>query len=215
MARAATESQKAGLGGLEYGLAIPGTVGGAVWANAGAHESDTAGVLESATVLLADGTERELAAGELGFSYRHSRFKDAAAVAPGDPGEIVLSATFAPAARRPGGDQGAARRHPPLAPGAPAAGPARRPAACSATRPGDSAGRLIDELGLKGHRIGGAVVSEKHANFIVNDQRGSAADVRRLAEHVRREVLARHGTELAFEVEFAGDWSGWPPEEAA
>ena len=55
MARAATESQKAGLTGLEYGLAIPGTVGGAVWANAGAHESETAGVLESATVLLADG----------------------------------------------------------------------------------------------------------------------------------------------------------------
>ncbi len=81
--------------------------------------------------------------------------------------------------------------------------------------PGDSAGRLIDELGLKGHRIGGAVVSEKHANFIVNDQRGTAADVRRLAEHVRGQVLARHGVDLAFEVEFAGDWSGWPTQEGA
>ena len=80
---------------------------------------------------------------------------------------------------------------------------------------GDSAGRLIDELGLKGHRIGGAVVSEKHANFIVNDQRGTAADVRRLAEHVRGQVLARHGVDLAFEVEFAGDWSGWPTQEGA
>ena len=58
-------------------------------------------------------------------------------------------------------------------------------------------------------------MSEKHANFIVNDQRGSATDVRRLAEHVRREVLARHGTELVFEIVFAGDWSGWTPEEAA
>ena len=134
MARAATESQKAGLGGLEYGLAIPGTVGGSVWANAGAHESDTAGVLASATVVLADGTERELPVAELGFAYRHSRFKDAAAAADGDPGEVVLSATFAPPPRRPGRDQGAARRDPPLAPGAPAAGPAVGGLACSATR---------------------------------------------------------------------------------
>ena len=74
---------------------------------------------------------------------------------------------------------------------------------------GDSAGRLIDAAGLKGHRIGGAVVSEKHANFIVNDQRGSATDVRRIAEHVRAEIRTRMGVELVFEVEFIGDWSGW------
>ena len=74
---------------------------------------------------------------------------------------------------------------------------------------GDSAGRLIEAAGLKGLRIGGAVVSEKHANFIVNDQKGTASDVRRLAEHVRAEILARHGLELAFEIEFVGDWSGW------
>ena len=73
---------------------------------------------------------------------------------------------------------------------------------------GPSAGALIDELGLKGRRIGGAVVSEKHANFIVNDQKGSAADVRALAEDVRAEVLARTGTSLAFEIVFLGDWSG-------
>ena len=74
---------------------------------------------------------------------------------------------------------------------------------------GDSAGRLIEAAGLKGLRIGGAVVSAKHANFIVNDQKGTASDVRRLAEHVRAEILARHGLELAFEIEFVGDWSGW------
>ena len=79
---------------------------------------------------------------------------------------------------------------------------------------GDSAGRLIDALGLKGYRIGGAVVSEKHANFIVNDQKGTAADVRRLAEHVRRRVREAHGVELRFEVEFIGDWSGWTEEAA-
>ena len=213
MARAATESQKAGLGGLEYGLAIPGTVGGAVWANAGAHESDTASVLESATVVLADGTERELAGDELGYAYRDSRFKRAAAAATGDPGEVVLSATFAlrdddPATIKERLDEIRRWRqaHQPL--GLPSAGSVFR------NPDGDSAGRLIDELGLKGHRIGGAVVSEKHANFIVNDQRGTAADVRRLAEYVRREVLARHGTELVLEVEFAGDWSGWTEDAA-
>ena len=67
----------------------------------------------------------------------------------------------------------------------------------------------IDEAGLKGLRIGGAVVSEKHANFIVNDQRGTASDVRRLAERVRDEVRRRHGVVLQLEIEFAGDWSGW------
>ena len=68
MARAATETQKAGLSGLEFGLAIPGTVGGAVWANAGAHDGDVAGILESATVLLADGREATLAADELALA---------------------------------------------------------------------------------------------------------------------------------------------------
>ncbi|HEV8490052.1 MAG TPA: FAD-binding protein, partial [Candidatus Limnocylindrales bacterium] len=75
MARAATETQRAGLTGLEFGLAIPGTAGGAVWANAGAHESDVAAVLESADVLLADGTEARLTAAELRLAYRDSRLK--------------------------------------------------------------------------------------------------------------------------------------------
>ena len=74
---------------------------------------------------------------------------------------------------------------------------------------GDSAGRLIDAAGLKGTRVGGAVVSEKHANFIVNDQKGSATDVRRLAERVHAEILARNGVDLEYEVLFLGDWTGW------
>ena len=72
-----------------------------------------------------------------------------------------------------------------------------------------SAGALIDGLGLKGTRIGGATVSEKHANFIVNDQNGTAADVRRLGEMVRERVRRESGHELVFEIVFAGDWSGW------
>jgi UDP-N-acetylmuramate dehydrogenase len=73
---------------------------------------------------------------------------------------------------------------------------------------GESAGRLIDAAGLKGLRIGGAVVSEKHANFIVNDQKG-CRDVRRLADRVRAEIEQRHGVQLEFEIEFLGDWSAW------
>jgi len=207
MARAATETQKAGLTGLEYGLAIPGTVGGAVWANAGAHGGETAAILESAAILLADGTEATLAPDELGFRYRHSRLKD-------NSGEIVLAATFrleaadpALIAARLDDIRRWRREHQPL--GLPSAGSVFR------NPPGDSAGRLIDGLGLKGRRIGGAVVSEKHANFIVNDRQGTASDVRRLAETVRAEVRDRLGIELALEIEFAGDWSGWTVEEAA
>jgi UDP-N-acetylmuramate dehydrogenase len=202
MARAATESQRAGLTGLEFGLAIPGTVGGAVWANAGAHEADVAGVLESARVLAADGTEAIVAAADLGFGYRESRFKGG-----GDPWrDVVIDATFRLEPADPDVIKGRLddirhwrQSHQPL--GLPSAGSVFR------NPPGDSAGSLIDEAGLKGTRIGGAVVSEKHANFIVNDQKGTATDVRRLAETVRETVLARHGVTLEFEIEFIGDWS--------
>ena len=212
MARAATETQKAGLTGLEYGLAIPGTVGGAVWANAGAHEAETASVLESATVLLADGTEVVVPAAELRFAYRDSRFKNAEPLPAGGPAEIVMGATFRLEPADPDVIKGRLdeirrwrQTHQPL--GIPSAGSVFR------NPDGDSAGRLIDDLGLKGTRIGGAVVSEKHANFITNDQKGSAADVRRLGELVRARVREAHGIDLRFEIEFVGDWAGW--QEAA
>jgi UDP-N-acetylmuramate dehydrogenase len=210
MARAATETQRAGLTGLEFGLAIPGTVGGAVWANAGAHDAEVAAVLESARVLAADGTESVLPAGELGLSYRDSRFKEQSGPGadPGAPRDVVIDATFRLAPADPDTIKGRLddirrwrQAHQPL--GLPSAGSVFR------NPDGDSAGRLIEAAGLKGLRMGGAVVSEKHANFIVNDQKGTAADVRRLAERVRAEVRARHGIDLRLEVEFIGDWSGW------
>jgi UDP-N-acetylmuramate dehydrogenase len=198
MARAATETQKAGLTGLEFGLAIPGTVGGAVWANAGAHESDVAAIVDTADVLLADGTEGRLAAADLGLSYRDSRIK-------AEPGDVVLGAAFrlepadaATIADRLDEIRRWRREHQPL--GIPSAGSAFR------NPPGDSAGRLIDEAGLKGLRIGGASISEKHANFIVNDQKGSAADVRALLDRARDEVARRTGIELVPEIDFIGDW---------
>jgi UDP-N-acetylmuramate dehydrogenase len=205
MARAATETQRAGLTGLEFGLAIPGSVGGAVWANAGAHEADIAAVVESVRVLSASGELSILPREELALSYRDSRFKHHE---PGQPRELIVEATFRLEPADPDTIKGRLdeirrwrQAHQPL--GLPSAGSVFR------NPPGDSAGRLIEAAGLKGRRLGGAVVSEKHANFVVNDQKGTAADVRALMDLVRAEVAERHGILLEFEVEFLGDWAGW------
>jgi UDP-N-acetylmuramate dehydrogenase len=207
MARAATETQKAGLTGLEFGLAIPGTVGGAVWANAGAHGSDIRAILESADVVLADGSEARLPAAELGLGYRESRFKHQD---PSSPGEVVIGARFR---LEPASEAAIKARlddirrwrqaHQPL--GIPSAGSVfRNPAE------GPSAGALIETAGMKGLEEGGATVSQKHANFIVNDRRGTAADVRRLMDRVRARILETNGVDLVPEIVFVGDWAGWP-----
>ena len=207
MARAATETQRAGLTGLEFGLAIPGSAGGAVWANAGAHGSDVRSVLESADVLLGDGSEVRVPVDELGLGYRESRFKQPPA---DDHGEVVLGARFRlePASA----DEIKARlddirhwrqAHQPL--GLPSAGSSfRNPT------PDVSAGELIENAGLKNVQEGGATVSEKHANFVVNDRKGTASDVRRLMDRVRAAVLESSGVDLVPEIVFVGDWAGWP-----
>jgi UDP-N-acetylmuramate dehydrogenase len=206
MARAATVTADAGFAGLEFGLAIPGNVGGAVWANAGAHGSDVAAVLESALVIQGDGSEARLDSAGLGLAYRESRLKHAP---PGVPVEVVLAATFRLA---PEGEpvirarleeiRRWRREHQPL--GIPSAGSVfRNPA------DGPSAGALVEGAGLKGRRLGGAVVSERHANWILNDRGGTASDVRRLGEVVRATVERDTGVRLAFEIVFLGDWSGW------
>lgn len=204
MARIATRAQEAGLTGLEFGLAIPGSIGGAVWANAGAHDGEIAAVLEWADVVRADGTEVRLPASELAFDYRDSRLKH---VPPETPPEVAVTASFGlaaddPAAIRARLDEIKAwrRAHQPL--GIPSAGSVFR------NPPGDSAGRLIETAGLKGHRIGGAVVSERHANWILNDRKGTATDVRLLADLVATTVRDRLGVDLVTEVEFIGDWPG-------
>ncbi len=232
MARAATVAQRSGLSGLEFGLAIPGTVGGAVWANAGAHGSDVAAILESARVLEARGDDVVRAASELALTYRDSRFKRRAAEWAGDAADsdgattaaapsatggasawqdLILSATFrltpaAPAEIRARLDEIRRwrREHQPL--DLPSAGSVFR------NPPGDSAGRLIDACGIKGSRLGGAAISETHANFIVNAGGASAAEVRRLAELARAAVAHRFGVDLVYEIEFIGDWSDWLPE---
>ena len=193
-----------GLTGLEFGISIPGTLGGAVWANAGAHE----GVMQQVVTAVvawdpeAD-AERSLSADECSFSYRESRFKHSSEVvleaslglASGDSAEIARLVDEHQAQRRatqPLADQnaGSVFRNP----------------------PGDHAGRLIDATGLKGFRIGTASVSTLHANFIVTDRGGRASDVRTLGDHVREVVANRFGVSLDYEIEFVGAWdSGAEP----
>ena len=206
MAKLATEGKKAGLSGLEFGLAIPGTVGGSVWANAGAHGSEVRDVLESALIVGADGEERQLGPDELDMAYRDPQLKHSA---PGRP-DVVVQATFAleraepdTIAERLGSIRRWRQEHQPI--GQKSAGSVFR------NPEGDSAGRLIDELGLKEHRVGGAQVSPKHANFIVNTGDATAADVRGLGDLIRETVRRERGVELAYEVEFVGDWPA--PEE--
>ena len=211
LARAATLAQRAGLSGLEFGLAIPGTVGGAIWANAGAHGAEVADVLESVVVLRADGSEATERAVTLSLTYRDSRLKDSAGER--SAGDLVLTATFRldpadPAVVKARLDdiRRWRREHQPL--GQPSAGSVFR------NPQGDSAGRLIDACGLRGKRLGGAVISQKHANFIVNEGGATASDVRRLAELAREAVARQFGVDLVYEVQFIGDWSGWQQEPA-
>jgi UDP-N-acetylmuramate dehydrogenase len=187
-----------GLAGLEFGISIPGSLGGAVWANAGAHGGEMASVLRRAEIWdPAGGFLRQLATGECAFAYRESRFKHSSEVVVaatlelhrGDPAAIAASVDEHQAVRRatqPLADQNAGSVF-------------RNPA-------GDHAGRLIEAAGLKGARIGSAQVSTLHANFIVTDRGGRAADVRALGEHVRFAVAERFGVELRYEIEFVGDW---------
>ncbi|HEX7492041.1 MAG TPA: UDP-N-acetylmuramate dehydrogenase [Candidatus Limnocylindrales bacterium] len=205
LARASTIAQKEGLSGLEFGLAIPGSVGGAVWANAGAHGADVAGVLESVTVLGPDGAETTRPVADLAMSYRDSHFKRA--------DEVILSATFrlAPAdpeiiKARLDEIRAWRREHQPLS--LPSAGSVFR------NPPGDSAGRLIDACGLRGAKLGGAAISEKHANFVVNGGGATAADLRRLGDRARAAVSARFDIMLEYEIQFVGDWDGWPEASA-
>lgn len=187
----------AGLAGIEFGISIPGSLGGAVWANAGAHGGEMRDVL--CTVEVADGAElRTLEPAACGFAYRESRFKHSAEVVLGATLALVRGAPNEIAARV---DTHQAQRR--------ATQPLSEQNAGSVFRnpPGDHAGRLIEAAGLKGQRLGSAQVSTLHANFMVTDAGASAADVRALGDHVRAIVAERSGVELQYEIEFVGDWT--------
>jgi UDP-N-acetylmuramate dehydrogenase len=194
----ARRTAAAGLTGLEWAVGVPGTVGGAVRMNAGGHGSDTVATLVGYRVVdLAVPGVTDHPVGDLGAAYRHT------AVTATD---VVVSATHRlqpgdPVASRAAIDE-IVRWRRENQPGGSNAGSVF-------TNPDDdSAGRLIDSCGLKGLRIGTAEVSPKHANFIQADRGGSADDVRRVMDHVRRVVAAETGVELSTEVRMIGfdDW---------
>lgn len=199
MALVVKRATAAGLAGIEFGISIPGTLGGAVWANAGAHGGDMAGVVERVEGWdPGTGQVSERGPADCGFSYRESRFKHAP--------EVVIAATI----RLTSGD-----------PAAIAARVAEHQAQRLATQPladqnagsifrnppGDHAGRLVEAAGLKGRSVGGATISPLHANFIVTERAANAVDVRRLGEMARAAVRDRFGVALEYEVEFVGDWA--------
>lgn len=201
MAKASTIAAEAGLTGLEFALAIPGNIGGAIWANAGAHGGDMAGITTTVALLRADGTEVESPVGEIGFSYRESRFKRHEG-----GGEVILGATVTLTPDEPAVIRGRLeeirrwrRAHQPL--GIPSAGSVFR------NPPGAlSAGALIEAAGMKGVRIGGAEVSEMHANWILNRGGATAGDVRALHDACRDAVIAASGITLATEIAFVGEF---------
>lgn len=183
------------LTGFEFACGIPGSIGGALYMNAGAYGGEIAHILQSCKVLTPEGEIKTLTAEELVFGYRHSKVQET--------GDVVISAKFALA---PGNydqiDQEMAR----LTHLREMKQPLEYPSCGSVfKRPvGHFAGQLISEAGLKGHRIGGVEVSEKHAGFMINVDHGTAKDYEDLITHVIATVEKSAGVTLEREVRIIG-----------
>jgi UDP-N-acetylmuramate dehydrogenase len=196
-------ARAAGLGGFEFACAIPGTAGGGVWMNAGAYGSDWARLLVRAFVV--DGRNGSWRSPEqLGLRYRHSDLRHGEVVAKVEfrlepRPETEIRALVADLQRR--------RK---------AAQPTNKRTYGSVFKNPDrelSAGRMLEACGLKGHRIGGAVISPRHANFVENAGGATSADALALMAEARRRVWAEYGVELQHEVELLGP-IGLPPVDA-
>jgi UDP-N-acetylmuramate dehydrogenase len=187
-------ARSAGLGGLEFACAIPGTAGGGVWMNAGAYGSDWAAILVRALVVSEEGSGW-LTPAELGLSYRHSNLRHGQVVAgveyrlrPRPPDEIKAEVAELIGRRK-------------------ATQPTNKRTFGSVFKNPEhelGAGRMLEACGLKGHRIGGALVSPMHANFIENAGGASTADALALMAEARRRARERFGVELKHEVELLG-----------
>jgi UDP-N-acetylmuramate dehydrogenase len=187
-------ARDAGIGGVEFLRSIPGTVGGFVRMNGGAYGREVKDILVDCEIVLRSGERKELGLGDLGYSYRHSALPD---------GCVVIGATFrghadAPAAIRAEMDRIAAERE--------ASQPLRSRTGGSTFKnpPGTKAWQLIDAAGCRGLTVGGAQVSQKHCNFLLNLGDASAADIEALGEEVRRRVLASSGVSLEWEIQRVG-----------
>jgi UDP-N-acetylenolpyruvoylglucosamine reductase len=187
-------ARAAALGGFEFACAIPGTAGGGVWMNAGAYGGDWAAILVRALVVDADGA-RWCAPGELGLRYRQSELRHGQVVA-----RVEFRLTPRPADEIKAVVADLQRRRK-------AAQPTNKRTYGSVFKNPNhelSAGRMLEACGLKGHRIGGAQISRRHANFIENAGGARSADAVALMAEARRRAHERFGVELEHEVEFLG-----------
>jgi UDP-N-acetylenolpyruvoylglucosamine reductase len=188
-------ARAAALGGFEFACAIPGTVGGGVWMNAGAYGSDWAGILVRALVVDGEGAQWRAPA-ELGLRYRHSDLRHGQVVArvefrlePRPVEEIKAIVADLQRERK-------------------AAQPTNKRTYGSVFKNPDhelTAGRMLEACRLKGHRIGGAQISPRHANFIENADGARTEDAIALMAEARQRALEQYGVELQHEVEFLGD----------
>jgi UDP-N-acetylmuramate dehydrogenase len=191
----ARRTAEAGFAGVERFIGIPGTVGGGVYMNAGAHGAEFAEILTEVTVMDEKGKVRQLARKQISFKYRSSNLGN----------QIVLEAKLALIEEAPAKLKEMQAR---LFRWRKAGTPFDLPCCGSVFKnPGGprTAGMLIDECGLKGFTIGGAQVSPLHANYIVNTGTATASDVLRVIDHVRKTVAKKTGVELALEVKVIGD----------
>lgn len=197
-----------GLSGLEWAAGIPGTVGGAIYGNAGAHGSDMSSNLLMAKILhliqTNDGEQHEIlqeewSAETFEYTYRSSSIKR-------QPGRVVvLSAQLKLSQKTPEAVQAKMEEYKVMRrnsqPGGASLGSIFK------NPPGDYAGRLIEACGLKGRKIGNVEISQKHANFFINQENATASDYAALIRLVQKEVLKQQGINLELEIELIGDWS--------
>lgn len=191
------KAMEAGLSGIEFASGIPGTLGGAAVMNAGAYGGEMKDVLETVKILTPEGEVRTLLAEELELGYRTSIIKE--------KGYLVLEAVL----KLSQGDQEAIRaRMEELKVQRVSKQPLEYPSAGSTfKRPeGYFAGKLIQDSGLRGYRVGGAQVSEKHCGFVINTGEASAADVACLIRHVQKQVYEKFGVKLETEVKYLGEF---------
>jgi UDP-N-acetylmuramate dehydrogenase len=198
MPRAALDLARKGIAGMEFGIGIPGSTGASVRGNAGAFGTEIKDVMIDCDTIADDGVHHTFANADCGFSYRHSRFKEDLL------GHVVVAARFVvhrddPLQVRARTDAIQAQRKASQPYGIRSLGSVFK------NPPGDYAGRLVEQVGLRGKRVGGAQIAEKHANFIVNVSHASAADVLALADMAHEAVLEQTGVDLEREIMVLGE----------